>query len=107
VAARVYSTVFYSAHAAPLSFTYTVPAGQVAIVRDIDALFEGNPGNTALSVYDPGTLGTVYYHLQTNPNEYVQWRGRQVFLAGQRFTVASAGPNAVGCRVSGYLLTES
>jgi hypothetical protein len=107
VAQPVYSTRF-----ALVSITdssshdlYTVPAGYVAILRDIDGFTSVTPvtslqltvtGLTAILIPDPGS----------SPGP-VQWRGRLVMNAGE--TVACIAPGRTGglynlC-VSGYLLT--
>ena len=88
-----------------LNTGYVVPAGYIAVVRDVTAVFEGTPEDTALAVYEPSTNTHVFYHLQVNQDEFAHWDGRQVFDTGSEIHATSAGPNTVHVRVSGYLLT--
>lgn len=100
---RVYSTIFVATRSQNVNASYVIPEGQLMIVRDITAFFEGNPGDTAMQIFG-SDFGTLYYHLQIDPNEYVHEEMWQVLNQGNTLTVLTAGPNTVSLRVSGYLL---
>jgi hypothetical protein len=99
----VYSTRFYEGKNVTSGTIVTVPAGYIAIVRDIDAFFGGGIEGGALNVI--GTLGQTFawFPFTGLTSAAFTWRGRQVFSAGEsvRF-VSGAG---VDLTVSGYLLT--
>jgi hypothetical protein len=106
VAIPVYSTLFIAANGEDIAAAYTVPAGMTAIVRDVDVLFLGDPGDTAFTLSDQSTGTYVAYCLQIDTDQLYSWRGRQVFPEGATFQANSAGPNSLTARVSGYLLTN-
>lgn len=80
---------------------YTVPAGVVAIIRDLDLFAQTAAlafglrlaGNVIVSFVNPTAAGTAY-----------QWTGRQVLLPGETLEYfASNGLSFTAC-ISGYLL---
>lgn len=100
----VYSTRFFALHGANGTFVYIVPAGRTAVVRDVD-------------FYNGGGLSPAYYFLQGSAGQAIdyfqspdlvahthQWRGRQVYNAGESITVQSSQPSDI--TVSGYLLVN-
>lgn len=105
MATSVYSTLFIAAAGTDISAGYVVPSGMVAVVRDVSALCEGAPDDTAAELLDNATGTYIWYRLFQDPFEFDHWDGRQVVPAGATFTAASSGPQIVHVRVSGYLLT--
>lgn len=103
--AGVYSTRFYiGVLPTALTTVYTVPAGRVAVLRDIDGT-NGVAGDQYLLLYIAG-----FFVLNLDANgassglaRYYNWRGRQVLNAGESIQLqASAGGDIA---LSGYLLT--
>jgi hypothetical protein len=105
MATPVYSTLFIAARGVNINAGYVVPAGFVAVVRDIEIAFLATPNNTAADVLDHATSTILTYHLQLNPFEEHHWEGRQVVDTGAEILASSAGPADTSIRVSGYLLT--
>lgn len=108
MASPVYSSRFISAPGLSTTRSYTVPAGYIAIIRDLDAY--GNITGFA-DLYLHGASGETLYwfHWSALQQEAVLWRGRQVIYAGESFdvTVSTGGIDAVDVAVSGYLLTQT
>lgn len=102
---QVYSTLFIAAQGVDVNTGYVVPAGKLAVVRDVEAVAFGSPTDTAVSVFDAATNSTITYHLFLNPFEEHHWEGRQVVEPGATITAQTAGSQDVSVRVSGYLLT--
>ena len=86
------------------SLAYTVPAGKRLVIRDIDCFFGGGIGGGAANF--TGTLGQTfaYFSFTGLSSSAFEWRGRQVFYAGE--TVAMVSGQGIDVTVSGYLLTE-
>lgn len=105
MAIPVYSTLFIAAAGIADGAGYVVPAGMVAIVRDIDTLCFGSPADTAFALTDEATSTYVAYHLYTGLNEFWSWRGRQVIPGGAEMLASQSGPQDIAVRVSGYLLS--
>jgi len=101
----VYSTRFGSKHdliiGDPLS--YTVPAGKIAVLRDIDAYNGVITGNTVYLEL-VGAPNVIIWQDSWGNNEtgWRDWRGRQVFYAGDEFSVYST--DLLDATMSGYLL---
>lgn len=102
--ATVYSTRFIAVKGGTTFYGYTVPPGNLAIVRDVDTyasselafsqvFFEGNE-KQAIWFWESG-LGA---------ESYGSWRGRQVFNPGEQFGIRINVSHA-DATVSGYLLT--
>jgi len=105
MARTVYSAVFYAASGISSPVTmFTVPAGEVWVVRDIDAY--NNAGASMSDIYfvDSVSNGTFFYgKVAAASKDTVQWRGRQVFTFGGGAYVNPNGSNW-DVRVSGYRL---
>lgn len=80
-----------------------VPAGNVAIVRDIDAFFGGGIGGGALNVTGPAGQTFAWFPFTGLESSVFQWRGRQVFNPGE--TIGWTADHGVDLTISGYLLT--
>ena len=80
-----------------------VPAGFVAVVRDIDVYF-----GTSLSVrqvFAYGSASQVFFQGSVDANlaGWRQWEGRQVLQAGEALGIL--GTDVFDLTASGYLLT--
>lgn len=85
------------------TLTYVVPAGFVAVLRDLDVIQVSSGTNGLVIVQDSGFI--TWLTLATNNIwAHVQWTGRQVFTAGQSLDLISSG-HTFHMRASGYLLT--
>lgn len=101
--ATPYSLPLYQGQCAVADGTktlWTVPAGAVDIVRDIDA-FTVTPGAVVLYLRTDGSSWTALP--SAGISTPLSWRGRQVLEAGQTFDV-SVAVGTVFLRVSGYRL---
>lgn len=101
--APVYTSTFISVTGLSGAFSYTVPPGQVAIVTVADFYAGVSVLGTVARLID-NQVGNSFFFDQTAPESagYMSWRGRQVFVAGESFAVASEnGP--LDARVTGYL----
>lgn len=107
MARPVYSTRFIQAHGLTSTASYTVPAGFIAVVRDVDTWISTPIGLNALFLH--GALGQAIWQTSATIGEsqYGSWRGRQVFEPGELVEVeADVGAlDAYDVTVSGYLLT--
>lgn len=83
--------------------TYVVPAGFVAVVRDMDAFIGSIIGNVGMVA--KGSAAQVFWQetLVAPGNTWVQWRGRQVLFAGESFSMEA--DDVMDLTASGYLLT--
>jgi hypothetical protein len=100
----VYSTRLFDAHSLVLAEHFTVPAGKVCIVRDIDVFFTAlSAGNVNIVTPADGTF--AYFSYVPSEPALQSWRGRQVFVAGEEVGVL---PDFVtgecDVTISGYLL---
>jgi hypothetical protein len=106
VARAVYSTRFVEIpFGAPASASYTVPAGYIAVVRDIDVRFSGGTGGPmVVQVADPNVILAVL-----NSGDAItgmaQWQGRTVCNEGEVLEALNLGSVDASCAVSGYLLS--
>lgn len=101
--ANVYSTAFIFQRGLAGNATYTVPAGFVVVVRDVDVYWGQQPvAPTGLVL---GAAGQAFWSwagaifAANNDN----WRGRHVMNAGDVLTVSVTNGNA-DVSVSGYRL---
>lgn len=103
MAVPVYSVKFFELQGLLGFVSYTVPPGYVAVVRDLDAY--ASAGAAAQNLYLIGNvLQTIWWHNWTGLSiATAQWRGRQVFVAGEQFHLNSDA--GVDVTVSGYLLS--
>lgn len=103
-----YSTNFF-AGVLPTSFEtlFTVPAGYVAIVRDIEVL-NNNADAADISVYAevPGpATGAIFGDTDLAGGAWTQWRGRVVVPAAG-LIVAMSSVSSCNAAISGYLLSS-
>ncbi len=104
MAQTIYSTRFMAIGGAILgNYTFTVPPGLIAIVRDLDAVLDlpSSAGSVSL-----GISGVFWGGSPPLPFRFSSWsgRGRNVGAAGEVIDVG-VGLNGVSFCVSGYLLT--
>lgn len=104
--ASVYSTQFFAVLGGTSSYTFVVPTGQVAIVRDLDGYINNVLGGSFVLQNAAG--GRIYGNLQIPGSSAVvmQWTGRQVYSAGQSI-VCVLGGDPVDFALSGYLLDDA
>jgi len=98
----VYSTrlLAWSASSSPPPFT--VPSGQVCIVRDADVYSGGGATITVhLGVNGVANFWAGQFTVESIP-QVLQWRGRQVLNEGEQLVYAADG--VTDGLVSGYLL---
>lgn len=102
---NVYSTRFIAVHDSPIAYpnVYTVPAGFVAVVREMDVYF--GPSLAARKIFAEGTASQIFWEDSVAAVEdgWRQWQGRQVFYASESFQLFCAG-DVGDITVSGYLL---
>jgi hypothetical protein len=83
--------------------TYTVPEGQVAVVRDVDvSTIGGAIVNWKWGVGGVQALAGGQFTIEAL-GQFQPWRGRQVVLAGEFIYFESDG--ATDGAICGYLLT--
>lgn len=82
---------------------YTVPAGFVAVLRDLDAYFGGDIAPQNMFLHGPAGQAIWWNGWTVLIAGVAQWRGRQVIQGGESFDVTTDAPMDVS--VSGYLLT--
>lgn len=102
MAIPVYSIRFMAWAATETPTPYTVPAGYVAVVRDVDAVSGGGAIiNWLWGINGECKIGGGQFTVEAL-NQFQQWRGRQVLNPGETIYVAADG--AIDGAVSGYLL---
>lgn len=104
-----YSTLIFAGAvgAGATIVAYTVPQGQVLIIRDIEvtgagasgASFQGGTGGTANTIFWSVPFGSSVV--------WAQWQGRLVLPYGYTVALRSTGSVAYSCVVSGYLLSAN
>lgn len=103
MAVPLYSYQFLAALGLNGSLPYTVPGDVRAVLRDLDAYYNGL---VEASIHLEGSLGqTIWYNgfsAGGNP-QYASWRGRQVLDPGDTLTVTT--DQAIDVTISGYLLS--
>lgn len=98
----VYSTRFIGFAADETPPVFTVPAGYVAVVRDIDVVSGGGAMiNWQCSIVEGGKFAVGQFTVESLA-QHQEWRGRVVLLAGEHLAFAADGP--VDGAVCGYLL---
>lgn len=105
MALPVYSVRFISGNTGAGDPVYTVPAGFVAVLRDVD-VYNNSAVVAELFLEDSQTGQAIARFDSQGPTDTgsQQWRGRQVFDAGGGFLFhATAGTWDV--RACGYLLS--
>jgi hypothetical protein len=108
MALPVYSVRFLSRRNLTGGATYLVPAGMVAVVRDIDAFDGSLTGDNVLQV--SGASGSTFAFWRSpvaigaaNAGNAYAWRGRQILNAGEELQLNA--DSGLDVAVSGYLLT--
>lgn len=105
----IYSTQFAvgSFSPGPGTVLYTVPAGSVAILRDITLEHLGGTGQNRAFIYINAHGATVRLVLvQDVAADYItQWQGRTVLEAGSQIGIGVITEN-FRTIISGYLLTS-
>lgn len=103
----VYSSRFIQQKGLTSSASFAVPAGYIAVLRDLDS-FIGTPAGLN-SIFLHGALGQAIWWSEATigQSQYASWRGRQVFEPGELIVVeVDVGAlDAYDVTVSGYLLT--
>lgn len=91
---------------AALDDAYTVPAGFVAVIRDMELTNQGGTATAiAIDLEVPGPLtATIYFNADVPAGSWLQWQGRVVMNAGDVLSI-SASAYPIGAVVSGYLLS--
>lgn len=100
----IYSTAFFKGNVVSGSpQTYTVPAGYVAVLIDVDV--DGYI-NTASGLYvgSGANLWMVISGIAVSAHQHIQWQGRIVLNAGESIKAAVASGNCY-VAASGYLLS--
>ena len=108
VARPLYSTRFalHTVASAAPELLYTVPAGYVAILRDVDYLMTGSAA-LALSLQVSGRTCVYLSPAPVAGVGYDSWRGRIVMNAGETLTSVVPGwtVQTADIHAGGYLLT--
>jgi hypothetical protein len=103
-----YSTLFFSGSLTTANTTvYTVPAGNVIVLRDVEFRNTGT-GTDDLVIGWSGAPGFAGYYLPCHgvaSNAAAQWEGR-VVLPAQSVVLAHANFGAGEAVISGYLLSS-
>jgi hypothetical protein len=103
--ARVYSTRFFAGAVTSItSVIYTVPAGYIAVIRDITAtMFSTAAGDVLiLGINPPGVYNVGFKTYGTN-YQPAHWDGRMVLNPGDEL-LANTNATSANVVVSGYLL---
>ena len=96
-----YSTRFIGAHV-PLTATYTVPAGKVAVVRDVDLYYGGSISGASWFIRGNAGQSFAAGIFPATQSGWQSWRGRQVLYGGEDLVVVVE--DTMDVTVSGYLL---
>lgn len=100
----LYSTLFFSAPGLAGLESYNVPAGYVAVIRDIDVYYvTGLAGADCQVQMQGGAVFAFFSFGPTDPSAVKSWRGRQVIPGLRTLEIITTG--ALDVSVSGYLLT--
>lgn len=102
--AQVYSTRFHLIAAGGGSGAYLVPAGFLAVIRDVSGV--SSSSGAAITVYLNSTIQVVRVQPDASFTvaEGLHWEGRIVALAGDEINVL-ADVGTSGAYVGGYLLS--
>jgi hypothetical protein len=102
--APVYSTRFLAVQGLAGTSSFEVPAGFVAVIRDIDAYASTDLTAGRLYVKGPGDNVLFFNHWGLGDEDIAEWRGRQICFEGESF-VADSPDIPIDVAISGYLLT--
>lgn len=106
MARPVYSTRFLGLSGAGIpDTTYTVPAGAVAVVRDVAAYIEADASTYLYVELGEGSIPIMVLASQASTQVLGHWTGNQVVPAGEGITAVSTSSVVARVAVSGYLLT--
>jgi hypothetical protein len=85
---------------------YTVPAGYITVVRDIEVLHVSSDSGT-FSIYDqgPGSSAATIWFVGVADLAWAQWKGRAVMNAGDQLIASVSDAGTYQAIVSGYLLS--
>lgn len=100
----VYSTNFITVHGLNGTRSYSVPAGYIVVLRDLDVYYGGGLG--AATVFLQNGLGAAIWSNAFGAlasGQYASWRGRQVINNPYSVSIVTDSPMDV--MLSGYLLT--
>jgi hypothetical protein len=106
----IYSTRFAETtgvSSATAALLYTVPSGNVVVVREIDVVARSNTA-TILRVFQTGSGHPYVISINIPANSQnlgFQWSGRAVFPAGAAIYFDKTVATVVDLTMSGYLLT--
>jgi hypothetical protein len=101
MAQNVYSVRLLTGVGAGL-YTYTVPPGNVVVVRDLDLTFQPSFASHVATLTVAGAEIWIDIESDLVTAKSVEWRGRQVANPGDAIQVFSDGDMSFG--LSGYLL---
>lgn len=102
--ALIYSTRFIANPGGPDTVSYTVPSGQVAVLRSI-SIFVSDSGQYANLLLTSPEVYVVFFQATAN-NQTFSWTGRQVLNAGE--TIQSfCSASGTTLMASGYLLNSA
>lgn len=100
-----YSTRFLAWETTESPPSYVVPAGYVAIVRDVDVWSGGGAiVNVQLEITDHAKFWAAQFTIESVA-QVAQWRGRVVLNPGEVLTFTADGPT--DGVIGGYLLTAA
>jgi hypothetical protein len=103
VSVPVFSTRFGLEHSFDGIYSYEVPAGYVAVVKEIDVTYGISVGASVVA-YGPGDAAFWSYHFGTiDLRRTESYQGRAVFYAGEIFSVELSDTGDL--YIGGYLLT--
>jgi len=106
VAAPVYSTRLLQAQGLAGTISYTVPAGYILILRDLDVYCHATGVDHVLLI---GAAGQAIWHQEFDATTtfYGSWRGRQVLYETETVQIAANMSilDSADVTLSGYLLT--
>jgi hypothetical protein len=98
----IYSTRFCAAAGLNGSLAYTVPEGNVAVLRDVDVYAAGVDGGFFRVIGSAGQTIDYWEFGGEDTAATHQWRGREVLSPGETLTFSTTSPMDV--TASGYLL---
>ena len=105
---KVYTTTFLAEKGLTGTAVYTVPAGFVAVVRDIQS-YASVTAAASITVRGPAGEAVYFFNWPINGQDKDYRTIRVAYTAGQEIqAVANVGPvDAVDVTVTGYLLAAS
>jgi hypothetical protein len=90
----------------PSAVVYTVPAGIVAIARDMDGyLGSASAGALLVVKHLPSCVDLIIFVATGAAIQPVQWQGRQVLSAGDQLELVLSASFSGTLNIAGYQLT--